>query len=304
MIGIIAPVLALEIVVEARDKTISALCFHPGGQGVNVARAVRALGERCALAAFNGGEPGIVLRSLLDAYGVRHQLVDMQASTKTVISFSTPGQPRQILEAPLPQVTRHEADDLFSIASVLILESKALILSGTLPPGMPTDFFARLVHLANKHKVPSVVDIAPELLESVLTARPTLVKPNLNQLRVLLHRPLNGDEQELVRAMETVRRLGASAVVTSMGNSGALASFDNSVLRIHPPTIEALEEAGAGDGMVAGLAVGLAKGYTMEQTLTLSTAAGCASVLRRGTGSFKADIPKKLKRWVEVERLR
>lgn len=303
MIGIVAPVLALEIIAEAGDGALSPPCLHPGGQGAIVARAIGALGHRCTLTGFNGGESGVVLRSLLDEHGVHHRLVNMRESTKTVVILNTSAQPQQVLQSPLPQVSRHEADDLFSTASVVILESQSLVLSGMLAPGMPTDFFARLVKLANKHKIPTVVDIAPELLASVLAVRPTVVKPNIHQLRALLDRPLQEDHQ-VINALREVRRMGADVVVTSMGNSGALASFDNSVVRVRPPTVEALEEAGAGDSMVAGLAVGLARGYSMEETLQLATAAASASVLRRGMGSFKADIPRSLKRWVEVERVR
>lgn len=303
MIGIVAPVLALEVIIEARDRTMSSICLHPGGQGANIARAIGALGQKSILASFNGGEPGVVLRSLLNEHRVHHRLVSIQQSTKTVLVFSTDAQSRQVFQSPLPQVSRHEADDLFSIASILTLESEALVLSGTLAPGVPPDFFARLVRLANKRNVPTVVDVAPELLGSVLAAGPTVVKPNLSQLRALLGRRLDGDEREVIAAMREVKRLGASVVVTSMGDVGALASFDDSVLRIRPPLIEALEESGAGDSMVAGLAIGLAKGYRIEETLQLATAAGSASVLRRGMGSFKSAIPRRLKCWVEVERL-
>ena len=279
-------------------------CFHPGGQGANVARALVTLGQRPELVALNGGETGVILRALLDAYGIRHRLVETQSSTKAVLALVAPDGARIVFESPLPHISRHESDDLFSVASTLALESQVLVLSGTLAPGTHPDFFIRLVQLANEHHIPTVVDIAPELLKSVLPARPTLVKPNLSQLGTLVGRELHDSEmEEVVQAMLAVRQLGASIVVTSMGNSGAIASFDNSVIRATPPALEAIEESGAGDGMVAGLAAGLARGYTMERTLVLSTAAGSASVLRRGMGSFKSSIVRKLAQWVRIDHL-
>lgn len=183
MIGIVAPVVALEIPVETKVGGLSTICFHPGGQGIDTARAIREMGEESVLVAFNGGESGTVLRATLDAYGIKHQLVPVAAPTVAVLKLTVDYREQQVFQLPTPRVSRHESDDLYSAASLLTMDCSVVVFSGIDVEGMPGEFFASLIRHANSHGVKSVVDLDPKLMLSVLDAHPTVIKPNVDQLR-------------------------------------------------------------------------------------------------------------------------
>jgi 1-phosphofructokinase len=303
MIGIVAPILAFEEFVEVRDGRAQNLCFHPAGQGVNAARAVRELGEECTLVGFNGGESGIILRALLDAYGLGHRLVAVRGETAGVVKV-TGGHSEQVAYslAP-PAVSRHEADDLYAAAALLVLECRVLVLSTCLADGMPPAFFARLVRLANRHHVRTIADLPPALLPDVIAARPTLIKPNVDQLRELYALGAEPALADLRAVAEDLRARGAGAVVLSRGAAGALLVEEAGAWRLIPPAVEAVVEAGAGDCMTGGIAAGLAQGQALVEAVRLGAAAGCAKVMRHGLGTSKRDVTQRLLPHVQVQPL-
>lgn len=304
MISIVAPVIALETSVEVKLNSISTICFHPGGQGIDAARAIHEMGGEAVLVAFNGGETGMVLKSLLDAYQIRHQLVPVAAPTVAVLRLTTDYCEKQVFQIPPMRVSRHESDDLYSAASLLIMNSKAVVFSGVDVEGMPTDFFPDLIRHANSYRVGSVVDLDPALMLSVLHAHPTVIKPNVDQLRKLFALSESLSTDELLKAATELRQRGAQNVVISLGAEGALALGDGYALRLTAPKVEAVAERGAGDCMVAALAIGLARKMPFDQVVKVGVAAGCANVLRHGMGTCRRDVTERLLSRVKVQRLR
>lgn len=290
MIGIIAPVIALEEQVEASGNTISQFHLHPGGQGVHVARVVREFGEESVLASFAGGEMAPVVRALLDQYRIEHRLVACTAPMAAVHSLVIDRQERGRWEVPPPRVTRHESDNLFETASLIVLKSDVVVLSGILTEGMPSDFFARLVRLANRHGVRTVVDLAPEFLEPAVRARPTVAKPGEHQLGRLLGLGNGLSPAQLAQAGRRLLAWGAETVVISQAAEGAVAVGQDWAWQIEPPALEPVEEAGAGDCMTAVMAVGLAQGWPMEEIVRTAVAAGAGKVLRQGLGLCKREV--------------
>ncbi len=300
MIGVVAPVVALEISAEVKVGGLSTLCFHPGGQGADIARAIGEMGEESTLVAFAGGETGIVFRSLLDAYHISHQLIPVASPTVAVLKLTADYRERQTFQLPSPRVSRHESDDLFSAASLMAMDSKVMVCSGIAVEGMPGDFFLTLVRHANYHGAKTVIDLDPALMLPVLEAHPTVIKPNVDQLREMLQLGDNPSESDLLDVAKELHQRGAENVVLSLGPLGALAVGDGFALRITAPKVEAMVERGAGDCMVAALAVGLARDLPFEEAVRLGVAAGCAKVLRHGLGTCRRDITRRLLNKVEV----
>ncbi len=294
---------ALEIPVEVKVRGLSSICFHPGGQGIDAARAIREMGEDSVLVAFNGGESGTVLRAMLGAYGIKHQLVPISAPTSATLKLTVDYREQQVFQLPPPRVSRHESDDLYSAASLLTMDCKVVVFSGIAVEGMPTDFFPSLVRHANNHGVKSVVDLEPELMLTVLDAHPTVIKPNVDQLRRIFDLREAPSTDDLLYVAEELRRRGATNVVISLGPLGAVAVGDDFALRLTAPKVEAVVERGAGDCMVAALAVGLAKGMPFEEAARMGTAAGCAKVLRHGFGTCRRDVTERLMSRVKVQRI-
>lgn len=303
MIGIIAPVLAIEEFVETSSGRIRDVCFHPAGQGTNVARAVRELGEECTLAGFEGGESGTVYGALLDTYGIHRRLVRIHDATPAVIKITQGHAEVASYSLRNPTVSRHESDDLYSAASLLIMQCPVVVISSVLATGMPSDFYARLIRLAHRYDVQTVVDVPPELFPETLAAGPTVIKPNIDQLRARYGLGPTPTVEDICTVADELRRGGASAVILSLGEDGALVVEAGGAWRLIPPPVEAVVEAGAGDCMVGGIAVGLVRGLPLVEAARLGAAAGAAKVMRHGLGSCKRSIVDQLLPRVQVRKV-
>lgn len=303
MIGIIAPIVALEVSVETKINSLSSLCFHPGGQGVDTARAIGEMGEESVLVAFNGGESGSVLETMLNTYRIKHQLVPVASATATVLKLTSDYREQEAFQLPPLRVSRHESDDLYSAASLMTMDCSVVVFSGVAVEGMPSDFFPCLVSHANRHGVKSIVDLEPELMLSVLGANPTVIKPNVDQLRRVFDLGETASVDELLDVAWELRGRGARNVVISLGADGALAVDDRGAVLLTAPRVEAVAERGAGDCMVAALAVGLAKDMGFEEAVKMGMAAGCAKVLRHGLGTCRRDVTERLLGRVRVQRI-
>jgi len=304
MIGVIAPVLAVEEFIETSDGPIHELCFHPAGQGANVARTISELGEHCTITGFMGGESGIILETLLTTCGISRRLVPTCGATAAIVKITHDYNDVSTYTLPNPIVTRHESDDLYSAASLLVMECPIVVISSVLASGMPSDFYARLIRLARHHGTRTIVDIPPELLQESLAAGPTAIKPNIDQLRSLYGLGQNPSLEDVRHVADRLCEQGASAVVLSLGKDGALVVERGRAWQLTSPQVEAVVEAGAGDSMVGGIAVGLARGLTLVDAARLGAAAGAATVLRHGLGSCKRPIVEQLLPRIAVRSLR
>lgn len=303
MIGIVAPIVALEISAETKVGGLSSLCFHPGGQGIDTARAIMEMGEESVLVSFNGGESGLFLRTALDTFRIKHHLVPIAAPTVAVLKLTEDYRERRAFQLPPPRVSRHESDDLYSAASLMTFDCSVVVLSGIAVEGMPSDFFPCLIRHAGNHGVKSVVDLEPDLMLAALDANPTVIKPNVDQLRRIFD--FNTVSiKELLDVATELRGRGASNVVVSLGAGGALAVSEGSAWQFTPPKVEPVVERGAGDCMVAALATGLARGMSFAEAVKLGIGAGCAKVLRHGMGTCRRDVTERLVGHVKVERVR
>jgi fructose-1-phosphate kinase PfkB-like protein len=184
------------------------------------------------------------------------------------------------------------------------MDSKVGVLSSGLAGDMPPDFYARLIQLAHRYQVKTVVDVPPDLLSDVLAAGPTVIKPNVDQLRPIYSMSASPSLDDLLAVADDLRARGADAVVLSTGNDGATVVDATGAWQLLPPPIEAVVEAGAGDCMVGGLTVGLARGESLVEAARLGAAAGAAKVMRHGLGSCKRSVIEQLFPRVKVRQVR
>lgn len=300
MIGIVSPALAVEVTIEIQNDEVIRTCFHPGGQGVHVARVVAELGESCRLVGFNGGESGVVLSALLADVGIPGYLIPCHHSTAAVFKITSDYATQMIYQTLPPKVSRHEVDDLYGAASILLFEVGVLVINGSLPKGMPLEIVDKLIRQAHAHQVPCVLDVAGKELLAVIQAAPSLVKPNIEQLRPFFDISANPDDQEVLAIAKQLRSLGAQKVVISLDVRGAIALSEGEAFRVNAPHVEAVGGPGAGDSMVAAMAVGVTQNLSFEQMLRLGAAAGSANVLRHGMGTAKRTLIERLTGLVEI----
>jgi 1-phosphofructokinase len=301
-IAVFGPSPLLTVTVEALPEHGDDIHLHPGGQGVWVTRMAGELGAAPALCAFVGGEAGAVLRPLLQALPGELRLVRTATVSGCAIVDRRQGERRVLAARWSEPVSRHEIDDLVSIACAEALGSEALVVCGGYPADVIPDIvYGELVATARANGVPTFVDLSSSSLDVALEAGPDIVKINDWQLAEWLSAPVDGPRWR--PAAERLLAAGAGAAVVTRAGDPALALKDGEAWEIVPPRLERGFGEGCGDSMLGAMAAMTAAGESWERSLVVGAAAGAACFLRQGLGSAKREVVDELAARVEMRPL-
>jgi 6-phosphofructokinase 2 len=262
----------------------------PGGGGINVARVVNRLGGQVSAIYPAGGGSGILLRRLLDGEGVLSIAIQAAEETRqdfTVFEESTSRQYRFVL--PGGVLGEHEWNACLDALSNLSSSPNFVIASGSLPPGVPEDFYSRVARAAKQTGAKVVVDATGTALKQALTQGVYLIKPNLREFCDLTG--LHAAEETLL--IEAGRDLIASGqvevIALTLGPQGAILITRDRVLRAEPLTVQAVSVVGAGDSFLGASIWSLARGDSLKTAFSAGIAAGSAALLSPGTGLCRAE---------------
>jgi 6-phosphofructokinase 2 len=258
--------------------------LDPGGGGINVARVVHRLGGACGAFFAAGGHTGRQLRDLLRVEGLDQRPIEIEGSTREDVTVTDRGDGRQYrFVMPGPRLTEAEWRRCLDVLFSATPPPDYIVASGSLPEGVPRDFYARLAREARRRSARLVLDTSGEALGAAAGAGIHLFKPNRSEVAELIGRSF-ADERDLGQGIEDfVRRGRAEAVVVSLGAQGALLATRDGTERLIAPKVPVASRIGAGDSMVAGIVLALARGDSMRQAVLLGLAAGTATVMRSGT---------------------
>jgi tagatose 6-phosphate kinase len=275
---------ALDVTYELPGVTwggsnrVTTVRRRAGGKGVNVARVAAALGSPVLATGLVGGGVGDMIRADLDQAGVPHSFTPVrQRSRQTVTVVETHGAETTVFNEPGPRITPGEWDAFLAHYRWLMPQTRLVVLSGSLPPGVPDDAYAAL---AGQAYVPVIIDADGDALAQGVTARPALVKPNAEELA-----RATGHTDPLLGAGRLCAQ-GAGSVLVSLGPEGLLAVTPDGAWRAWPPGPLPGNPTGAGDAAVAAAARALATGKDgadhwpdlLRQAVALSAAAVAAPV--------------------------
>jgi tagatose 6-phosphate kinase len=273
----------------------------PGGKGVNVARTLRTLGAEVLLLGLAGGRSGEAVRSALEAMGVPAVFTEIGADTRrTFAVVDTRRGDVALFNEPGPPVTEAEYARFRAGYAEALTGCDAVVLSGSLPEGLPAGTYADLIAMAAAGGVPSLLDTSGAALRPGAAARPALVKPNLDELAAAVGRtvPLTdlANPSPVIEAARELRRSGPEAVIVSLGEHGLLAVTAAGSWLAAPEPVTG-NPTGAGDAAVAGLAHGLVLGSSWPERLRHAAALGAATAAAPAAGEFcHADYLRALER--------
>jgi len=257
--------------------------YDAGGGGVNVAHIAQMLGA-AATAVFPGGGPsGEMLNSLLMAEGVVTHRIEIGGSTResfTINELSTGLQYRFVV--PGPELTLAEQTECLLRLRGVATSAAIVVASGSLPPGVPEDFYQQVANICIDLDAILLMDTSGGGLTHV-DSGVFLVKPSLRELREAVGRELTTDAEQLAAAQELVAAGVARYVLVSKGSQGALLASRDGGKLFAPVSVPPGSGVGAGDAMVAGIAVGLVRGWDLSQAVRLGIASGAAKLLTPGT---------------------
>lgn len=255
----------------------------PGGGGINVARVFVRLGGNARCYYLSGGATGVALDGLLDRHQLVRRKIPISGETRistTVFETSSAREYRFVTDGPevSPEEWQQCLDELAEA------ECDYLVASGSLPRGVPEDFYARVASLAKQRGTRVVLDSSgPGLARGLAGGDVFLVKPSIGELRALTGRPLASEPEIAEAAQAIVNRGEAEHVAVTMGHDGALLTSAAGSLRLPALPAPVASAVGAGDSFLAAMVHGLASGRAPEDAFRFGVAAGAAAILTPGT---------------------
>jgi 6-phosphofructokinase 2 len=176
-----------------------------------------------------------------------------------------------------------------------------IIASGSLPPGVPADIYARLAVIAKKKKAKLVVDTSGEALKHAAQEGVYLLKPNLAELSSLVGKKYLQENEIVTAAKQIIEQGHCEVLVVSMSNKGAMLVTKDTIRKVVPPPVKVKSTVGAGDSMVAGIVYALSKGKDLETALQYGVASGTAATLHPGTELCSKEATDKLFKKIQKE---
>ncbi len=282
-----------------RPESVIALA---GGKGCNVARGLKTLGETPVVSGWVGGFAGQFIETELHQEGIQTDFVhtDFESRTCTSILDRRNGTMTEIYEIG-EVVPPEKVEELQAHIRAVIGNYEALTLSGSLPPGVPLNFYASIIAIAREAGVPTFLDSSGEALRQGIEAGPFFVKPNEAEAKSLLGVEQNHSLDFVPAALEISAKYGTN-VLLSMGAQGAVAARGTEAFVVRSPAVEAKSAVGSGDCSLAGLTYGILRESSFEQALICAMAAGAANTLTIGAGQFKREDFERLRDQVQIRR--
>jgi 1-phosphofructokinase family hexose kinase len=292
------PAMEFDSVLRASESRVDF-----GGKGFNVSRLLKGMGASSVAVGFLGGRAGELLQDGLQSLGIGTDFVWVPGETRTNISIVTQSHDHYIkVNEKGPLVDESKQKELLDKIDSLAKPGDWWVLAGSLPPGIADDFYARAVHVLNKHEAHAILDTSGESLRLGCAEKPYLVKPNAEEAQVLTGLPMDTPAEIAVAAAE-IRRLSAQNVIVSMGKAGALLHTGEGTWLTHTPKIKEQNPIGAGDSMVGGLVWALTQGIALREALGWGVASGAATASLPGTEVGSRPLIEELYSQVQYERL-
>ena len=295
----INPAIDIFVNVERVEPTKKMRCSppkrDPGGGGINVARVAHRLGSTVAAIYPIGGAIGKLLQRLVEREGIDSVVTPSHVETRenfTAYEEETGQQYRFVL--PGSALHKAEWEACLHKLATLSDKPKIVVASGSIPPGVPEDFYARVARQAKKFGAKMVIDTSGLGLKEALADGVTLIKPNLNEFSEFVGRPLTDDDDCIAAARKLIADKRVEIVALTLGEGGALLITAHNVWRAAPMRIEVVSAVGAGDSFLGGMVAAIAAGQKLEQAFRMGIAAGSAAVMCPGTELCREEDVRRL----------
>lgn len=276
--------------------------YDPGGNGINVGRALRRLQVNAQTFCVVGGEMGEFLKRMLAKQLDNVYYEEVEGETRingTVLERETDTQYEVSGIGPVlsPEHLEHLVENFLKAVG-----SGYAVITGSIQPNVSADLYSELAHRVREQGGRAIIDAPVKLLKPALAGKPFLIKPNLFELESLLNKPLTGIDVVAEEARR-IQRKGIDYVCVSMGPDGALLVGPDNTYHATAPCVEVSSTVGAGDSMVAGLTAALALGNEPFEALRQGVACGSSTVRHPGTELFTLENMAELMPQIEIQAL-
>ena len=281
------PAIDLSTAVDRIVPRLKLRCAQPrrdpGGGGVNVARVIKRFGGDVEAVLPVGGLTGELLRRLLEKEEIPSRLIRAETDTRedfSVTERSTGSQFRFVL----PGEPMRESEWRECLRAIGIAKPTFVVGSGSLPPGVPDDFYAQAAAMSRELGAKFFLDTSGAALAAAIEHGVDMIKPNLREMRELTGASLSNEGDWITAARGYINSGKVGAVALSLGHLGAMLIARDQALRSLPPSIKPVSAVGAGDSFLGAIVYSLAKGESLADAFRLGVAAGSAALVQEGTG--------------------
>jgi 1-phosphofructokinase family hexose kinase len=277
-----------------------------GGKGVNVARALRALGQPVIATGIAGGPTGTRIVEHLTEEGILNDFVRIreESRTSTAVVDPTSGEQTEINEYG-PEVSEHELELFADKLLYLAKGAGVCVFAGSLPRGVDDGLYGRLIEEMKRLEVLTVLDSEGEPLRAATRRGPHIVSPNELEAEGLVGREFSDDDDRRTAIAEMVE-LGAREAIMTL-SEGCLAMLgEGGERRLYGATLEPLEPVstvGSGDAFLAGFVAARYGSRSAEECLRFAVACGAESTQHFGAGVLDQREVERLAPAVRVEQL-
>ena len=280
-----------------------ALLTHAAGKGINVAQVLADLGHKVTVSGFLGEDNQQAFNALFTRRGFADAFIRVPGETRSNIKLAEDDGRVTDINGPGPHVNDLAQQALLDKLDQIAASHDAVVVAGSLPRGISAQWLRELVLRLKKLGLKVILDTSGEALKEGLSAGPWLVKPNAEELREALGRPVDSVESQVAAATH-LQTLGISHVVISHGADG-VSWFSRGAQTLHaqPPKVRVASTVGAGDSLLAGMVHGLISNHSPEQTLRTATAIAAMAVTQIGFGISDALQLTTLENGVDVRAL-
>ena len=277
--------------------------YTPGGKGLNVSKPASIAGAEVVATGFAGGHAGNYIEASLKDYHVKSAFYHLESESRSCINIwdEVNKVQTEFLE-PGFTLTEEDFAGFEEKFCNLVKEAKVVAMSGSVPKGLDGTAYQRLIKIVKEAGIPVILDTSGKLLEMGIEACPTLIKPNIDEIRMLTGKSCD-NFQDMVDAAKQIHADGVEIVAVSLGGDGSFVVCDDGIFRARVPKIDAVNTVGCGDSMIAGFALGLSEGLSVEETLKKASAISAAAALREETGFFVKEDMEKIYPQVEIEKI-
>jgi len=293
-------VAADRLVFEDRGYILSTR-ESAGGRGINASCVIESFGGQTLAVAVSGGANGARFEEYLRGCRFPVEVVPIRSEIRTNLAITDKQGLTVKLNEAGPRLEPDEVERLEQVVRSKLDQASWLMLCGSLPPGVPADFYARLIEAARQKKVKTLLDTDGDALQAGIQARPTAVAPNQQEADRLLGRALLTRTQFL-DAARRMKDLGGESVMLSLGSRGAIGNNAEGLIEVTPPRVDAVCPIGAGDAMAAAFAWAMERRGDFADAVRWGVACGTASARLPGLCFASLQQTEEVYRQVEVRR--
>lgn len=256
-----------------------------GGKGLNVTRVLQQVNEPVIATGFVGGDLGRSLIRMLSQQHIQHEFIEIKQETRNCIAVLHEGKQTEILEMG-PRISKEEADAFLDRLKKLLKTTEIVTISGSLPDGLDQDYYVQILKWCCSQKIISVLDCSGKALQAVLNGpyKPTVIKPNLEELSQLMGESLTDDIRVLKQVLRHERFSGIEWIIVSLGSKGTFAKCKEKFYRVTIPNIQVVNPVGSGDATVAGIASSLLHHLSEKELLKRANVFGMLNAQEELTG--------------------